>query len=210
MSAAKGRIDIDAHGDTKRSIAVLISGSGTTLCNLIEKRSAGELHPTIAVVVSGNRDAKGLAFAHAANIDVRVVDFREVKEPEFSKRIFSICREAQVDLVVLGGFLRRLNIPEDFSGRVINIHPSLIPEFCGKGYFGLKVHAAVLTAGRRATGCTVHYVDDEFDHGSIIAQVTVDVRADDTPESLAARVFDAECRLYPQVINQLTQSITTN
>jgi phosphoribosylglycinamide formyltransferase-1 len=187
----------------QRSIAVLISGSGTTLRNLIENRAAGNLRAGIAVVVSSHGEARGLEFARAAGIESRVVDFRSVREPDFSRRIFDLCRQAGVDLVVLGGFLRKLTLPPDFENRVINIHPSLIPEFCGRGFYGLKVHAAVLAAGRSVSGCTVHYVDDQFDHGPIIAQSQVPVLPNDTPATLAARVFAAECKLYPDVINQL-------
>lgn len=130
------------------------------------------------------------------------MDHRDYDSVEaFSKAIFDIVRLAGVDLVVMGGFLRRVTIPEDFVNRVINIHPSLIPAFCGKGNYGRRVHQAVVDYGCKVSGCTVHFVDDQYDHGPIIAQSTVEVKADDSAESLAARVFEAECELYPQVIN---------
>ncbi|HMP81035.1 MAG TPA: formyltransferase family protein, partial [Pirellulaceae bacterium] len=115
------------------------------------------------------------------------------------------CRQLAIDWVVLGGFLKRLTIPPDFTHRVVNIHPSLIPAFCGQGFYGSKVHRAVLDYGCKLSGCTVHFVDDLYDHGPIIAQVSVPVKHDDTVESLAARVFVQECELYPRVLNQLAK-----
>ena len=110
------------------------------------------------------------------------------------------CREAEAELVVMGGFLKHVLIPADFENRVINIHPSLIPAYCGKGFYGHRVHEAVLEAGEATSGCTIHFVDNEYDHGPIILQRQVVVEPEDTPESLAARVFEAECEAYPQVI----------
>ncbi|MGC4005388.1 MAG: formyltransferase family protein [Pirellulales bacterium] len=101
--------------------------------------------------------------------------------------------------------MKRLTIPEDFEYRVLNIHPSLIPKFCGHGMYGRRVHEAVLAAGEAFSGCTVHFVDDEYDHGPIIAQCQVPVAPDDTPETLAARVFKAECEMYPHVIRMLAE-----
>ena len=101
----------------------------------------------------------------------------------------------------MGGFLRRVAIPADFVNRVINIHPSLIPAFCGKGHYGSRVHQAVIDYGCKISGCTAHFVDDDYDHGPIIAQRTVPVFADDTSDELAKRVFEQECEIYPDVIN---------
>ncbi len=115
-------------------------------------------------------------------------------------------RSAGINLVVLGGFLRRLKVPDDFENRVINIHPSLIPAFCGKGLYGLRVHQAVIDYGCKISGCTVHFVDDHYDHGPIVAQRTVPVlTADDAPR-LAARVFAEECELYPETINLIADN----
>jgi len=186
---------------SKFRIAVLISGSGTTLKNLIRKRDAGLLDVEFSLVVSSNPDARGLEFARNANIPEYVYDHRVYSTTdEISHEVFAACREHHVDLVVCGGFLRRLKIEPDFVNRVINIHPGLIPEFCGKGMYGKHVHQAVISAGRTESGCSVHLVDDQFDHGPIVAQKKVAVHPDDTPETLAARVFEAECELYPAVI----------
>ena len=186
------------------NISVMISGGGTTLKNLIERYDHGDLDAQIAQVISNKPDAGGLQYAADAGIDCEVVDHREYDSVEsFSKAIFDAARGAGVDLVVMGGFLRRVVIPKDFVNRVINIHPSLIPAFCGKGNYGRRVHQAVVDYGCRVSGCTVHFVDDQYDHGPIIAQSTVEVKAEDSAESLAARVFEAECELYPRVINAI-------
>ena len=103
----------------------------------------------------------------------------------------------------MGGYLEHLLIPDDYENRVVNIHPSLVPSFCGKGYYGLRVHQAVLDYGAKVSGCTVHFVDNQYDHGPIIAQRCCPVHADDTPQTLQARVFSLECDLYPQVLSWL-------
>ena len=186
------------------SISVMISGGGTTLKNLIDRYDHGELDAQIAQVISNKPEAGGLQYAADAGIDCEVIDHREYDSVgSFSKAVFDAARGAGVDLVVMGGFLRRVAIPEDFVNRVINIHPSLIPAFCGKGNYGRRVHQAVVDYGCRVSGCTVHFVDDQYDHGPIIAQSTVEVKAEDSAESLAARVFEAECKLYPRVINAI-------
>ena len=182
-------------------LGVLISGSGTTLQNFIDRIADGRLRATIAVVVSSNRAAFGNVRAQRAGLPLRVVDYREFPEVEpFSERIFAILREFDVELVTLAGFLRLLRVPPDFEGRVMNIHPALIPAFCGKGYYGLRVHRAALERGVKVSGCTVHFVDNEYDHGPIILQRCVPVLDDDTPESLQARVFEQECEAYPEAI----------
>lgn len=187
------------------SIAVLISGSGTTLRNLIEYKQQNRLAAEIKLVISSDAKAAGLAFAAGEAIESKIVDHRDFVEVEdFSSQIFSHIRQANIDLVVMGGFLRRVQIPADFENRVINIHPSLIPAFCGKGSYGRKVHQAVINYGCKISGCTVHFVDDQYDHGPIIAQETVTVLPHDTAESLAKRVFARECEIYPKVINAIS------
>jgi phosphoribosylglycinamide formyltransferase-1 len=123
-----------------------------------------------------------------------------------SHTIFESCRRAHVRYVAMGGFLQRVIVPPDFENRIVNIHPSLIPAFCGTGLYGRFVHEAVLQYGCKVSGCTVHFVDNQYDHGPIIAQRCVEVLPSDTPESLAARVFGAECELYPQVLGWLAAS----
>lgn len=187
-------------------LAVLLSGSGTTLQNLLDRIAAGFLRAEIVAVISSKADAFGLTRAQQANIPAFVVERKSYSSrEEFSERIFGHCREAGVDLVCLAGFLQLLHIPDDFRNRVLNIHPALIPAFCGQGYHGLAVHRAVLDRGAKVSGCTVHFADNEYDHGPIAAQRVVPVLDDDTPESLAERVFAAECEAYPQVIQWFAQ-----
>ena len=187
-------------------LAVLLSGNGSTLQNLLDRIAAGLLRAEVAVVVSNKAEAYGLTRARQAGIPAFVVERKEFpSREESSARIFALCREAQVDLVCLAGFLQLLHIPQDFLQRVMNIHPSLIPSFCGKGYYGMAVHRAVLDRGVKVSGCTVHFVDNEYDHGPIITQRVVPVLDDDTPESLAQRVLAAEFEAYPQAIQWLVQ-----
>lgn len=186
------------------TLAVLVSGGGTTLRNLIAWRQARRLQAEIELVISSKRDAGGLQFAEQAAIPATVFDYREYPDAgSLSEPVFAACRQRDIDLVVMGGFLRQVDIPADFENRVVNIHPSLIPAFCGAGMYGMRVHRAVLEKGARISGCTVHFVDNQYDHGPIIAQQSVPVLDDDSPETLAARVFDSECQLYPRVINAI-------
>lgn len=185
----------------KLRVAVLISGGGTTFKNLLDWQRRDRLDVEFALVVSNNSNAAGLDFAEQAKIDSTVINHRDFDSVEsFSDVVFHAIAQANVDLVVMGGFLRRLKIPSQYTNRVINIHPSLIPAFCGKGHYGRHVHQAVLDYGCKISGCTVHFVDDHYDHGPIIAQATVPVLATDDASSLGNRVFEAECELYPNVI----------
>lgn len=182
-------------------LAVLISGGGTTLRNLVEKIADGVLDAEIVVVVSSNPQAGGLQIAERAGIPTHVVEQRKFDSlATFSDAIFSRCRDASPHLIAMGGFLKLVTIPPDFVNRVVNIHPALIPAFCGLGFYGRTVHQAVLEYGAKLSGCTVHFVDNQYDHGPIILQTAVPVRDDDTPDTLAARVFAAECQAYPEAL----------
>jgi formyltetrahydrofolate-dependent phosphoribosylglycinamide formyltransferase len=183
-------------------LGVLLSGGGTTLQNLLDRIGDGRLPGVvIACVVSSKAVAGGLERARAAGVPAFVVERKAcASRQEFSRRILDHCRTAHVELVCLAGFLQLLDIAADFAGRVMNIHPALLPAFGGKGYHGLHVHQAVLDTGVKVSGCTVHFADNEYDHGPIILQRTVDVLDDDTPESLQARVFAQECAAYPEAI----------
>ncbi len=177
-------------------LAVLLSGSGTTLQNFIDRR-VGD----IALVVGSKPTAYGVERAKAAGLPVAVVERKTSSSTEaFCDAIFSHCRAANVELVCLAGFLQLLRVPDDFAGRILNIHPALLPAFGGKGMYGHHVHEAVLTYGAKVSGCTVHFVDQEYDHGPVVLQRAVEVREDDTPDTLAARVFAAECEAYPEAI----------
>ena len=182
-------------------IVVLISGGGTTLRNLLERQAAGALCARVVAVVSSNAKAKGNQFAIRAGIPLHIVERSEYDSPEaFRTAVFDPCRAARAELVVMGGFLKHVLIPDDFFGRVINIHPSLLPKFGGKGFYGARVHQAVLDAGETTSGCTVHFVDDLFDHGPVILQRSVKVQSNDTAATLAARIFLQECEALPEAL----------
>jgi phosphoribosylglycinamide formyltransferase-1 len=182
-------------------LAVLISGGGTTLVNLVQQIHAGALAAEIPLVIASRSDCGGIDKARTAGLPCEVITRKShASTAAFSETIFARCRAAQVDLVVCGGFLALLQIPPDYRLRVINIHPALIPSFCGQGMHGHHVHAAVLARGCKVSGCTVHFLDDQYDHGPIIVQRTVPVLDEDTPETLAARVFEQECAALPEAI----------
>ena len=191
-------------------IVVLISGGGTTLQNLIRTMDEGRLSIEIPLVISSDPKAGGIRFAKDAGIPVATVK-REAFDSQgaFSEDVFARCREVGADLVVLGGFLKRITIPEDFTNRVTNIHPGLIPAFCGEGMYGHHVHEAVLRYGAKLSGCTVHFADNQYDHGPVILQKAVPVLDDDTPDTLAARVFEAECEAYPEALQAIAEGRVT-
>jgi len=185
-------------------IAVLVSGGGSTLQNLIARIAAGALPARIAQVISSRPDAFGVERARRAGLPIEVIARRVFPSIDaFSERTFELCRQSGARLVVLGGYLQLLRIPDDYRLKVINIHPALLPAFGGKGMYGHHVHEAVLAYGAKVSGCTVHFVDDQYDHGPVIAQRAVEVTDEDSPDTLAARVFAAECALYPAVIRDL-------
>ena len=182
-------------------IAVLLSGTGRSLENLQQEITAGRLHADIAVVVSSKPEAYGLVRAKAHGLDAVAVSRREHADLEaFNAAINAVLAPYGVDLVVLAGFLSLYQPLPALAGRVMNIHPALLPAFGGKGFYGDRVHQAVLDSGVKVGGCTVHFADPQYDHGPIILQTAVPVLDDDTVPSLAARVFAAECEAYPRAI----------
>lgn len=189
---------------TSLKIAVLISGSGRTLKNFIDLAAEGGLPIDIRLVVSSSAKARGLEYAAENGIASMVVRRNTFStDREFGDATFAACRNAGVEYVVMAGFMKLAPVPEDFAGRVVNIHPSLIPAFCGHGMYGDRVHQAVIDAGVKVTGCTVHFVDNIYDHGPIIWQQPVPVFEDDTADTLGKRVFEAEKEAYPQVLKLL-------
>ncbi len=181
-------------------LAVCVSGGGTTLQNLIDRVADGRLRASVVRVVAGRPGIGAIGRAEGAGIPVTVEPRAGRSLADFSAAVFDPIRRSGADLVILGGFLSLLEIPADYRGRVINIHPSLIPAFSGKGFHGPAVHRAAIEAGVKLSGCTVHFADDTYDTGPIIFQVPVPVLNDDTPENLAARVFEAESEALPEAI----------
>ena len=187
-------------------MAVLISGTGRTLKNLLERIEAGTLAADVRLVIASTPQAKGLQYAEQAGIPIHIVERKDHDSRDsFSQAIFRHCDEADVDYVVLAGYIKMLSIPLSYKNRVLNIHPSLIPAFAGRGYFGDYVHQAVLQYGAKVTGCTVHFVDDEYDHGPVILQKTTEVLENDTVSTLNDRVFEIERVAYPEAIQLLAE-----
>lgn len=189
------------------NLAVLLSGSGRTLQNIIDKINDKDLDAVIQVVISSSSKAYGIKRAEQNNIPVSIIKSSEYNNSEnFSNEIINEIEKYPVDLMVLAGFMHLFKIPDKYSGKVINIHPGLIPSFCGRGYYGHHVHEAVVKAGVKTSGCTVHFVDNEYDHGPIVLQRTVPVHGDDTPDILAERVFEEECIAYPEAIRLFAEN----
>ncbi len=184
------------------NLAILVSGSGTTLQNLIDKINDKTLNANIQVVISSAPATYGIKRAEQNNIPVAIVQRKGYNNSEiFSNTIINEIEKYSVDLIILAGFLHLFKIPDKYTGKVMNIHPGLIPSFCGKGYYGHHVHEAVIESGVKVSGYTVHFVDNEYDCGPIIIQKVVQVHEDDSPETLAQRVFKEECIAYPEAIN---------
>lgn len=180
-------------------LGVLFSGGGRTVENIARNIVQGSLHARIAVAISSHADAGGIERARKFGIRTEVLDYRE-SGPELSARINEVLDEERVDWVLLAGFIRYYEVPDRYHNKVLNIHPSLLPDFGGKGFYGMKVHQAVLEAGSKLSGCTVHLVNDEYDEGPVIVQRAIAVEPGETPETLAARVFEQECLAYPEAI----------
>jgi len=182
-------------------IGALIGGGGRTVLNLADEIEAGRLPAVIATVIASRPDLAGVGRAESRGLPVRVVARKDFDaEDEMHDAISRTLDDAGVDLVCLCGYLRLVRIDEHRVGKVMNIHPALLPDFGGRGMYGDRVHAGVLAAGRSYSGCTVHFVDEQYDHGPVILQRTCPVLAGDTVEALAARVFDEERRAFPEAI----------
>lgn len=188
-------------------LAVLASGEGTTLANLIDLIQAGRLNAQIVVVVGSRPEIGALKRAAAAKLMNFVVQPEAHKSAgQFSEKVFALCDDAGAELVCLAGWLSLLEIPQRYQGRAMNIHPALLPSpFGGKGMYGARVHEAVLQYGVKVSGCTVHFVDKDYDNGPIIVQKCCAVQEDDTPVTLAARVAELERAAYPEAIELFAQ-----
>ncbi len=186
--------------DSPIRLGVCVSGGGTTLQNLVDRIDDGRLSAEVVRVIASKPGIGAIARAERAGIPVTVEPRGKRPLAEFGEAVFGPIRHSGADLVILGGFLALVPIPTEYAGRVINIHPSLIPAFSGKGFHGQAVHQAAIESGVKLSGCTVHFADDTYDTGPIIFQIPVPVLNDDTPESLADRVFEAECEALPEAI----------
>ena len=185
-----------------KNIVVLVSGGGTNLQALLDAEKRGELGPGhISCVISSSPTAYALTRAADAGVKTRVLPKKGVNRETYTARMVEALREEEADLVILAGFMVILGpaLPAAYKNAVLNVHPALIPSFCGPGYYGLHVHEAVLAAGVKVTGATVHFVNEVCDGGPIILQGTVPVENDDTPETLQRRVMEqVEWKLLPK------------
>lgn len=196
----------------KTRIAVLVSGGGTNLQALIDSQSSGVIKSgEIVLVISNNSSAFALERAQKANIKTEVVLKKELQTQEkFEEKIISLLEENSIDLIVLAGFMSILSesFTSKFDKRIINVHPSLIPSFCGEGFYGLKVHECALKKGVKVTGATVHFVNEIPDGGEIIMQKAVEVKDGDTPEILQKRVMqEAEWKILPMSVEKISKEI---
>ncbi len=193
-------------------VAVLVSGGGTNLQAIIDAKTAGRIPSAeLALVVASNEKAYALTRAENAGIPAAVLrKARGEAIADYGERLLSLLHENRIDLVVLAGFLTILpeNVIRAYDHRMLNIHPSLIPSFCGDGFYGLRVHEAALQRGVKVTGATVHFVNEITDGGDIIAQKAVDILPDDTPETLQRRVMEqAEWVLLPRAVEDVARSL---
>jgi len=190
----------------KLPVAVFLSGGGRTLENLLRHRDQHGLPIEIRLVISSRAGVRGLQIAERDGIESLVIRKSDHDDAEYCRAMFDPVRRCGARYVVMAGFLKHVLIPDDFQNRVINIHPSLLPAFGGEGMYGLNVHQAALRRGVQFSGCTVHFVDNHYDNGPILLQRVCDVNRDDTPETLAARVFEQECQALPEALRRLQAS----
>jgi formyltetrahydrofolate-dependent phosphoribosylglycinamide formyltransferase len=189
------------------NLAVLASGSGTTFQNFIDRIAAQQLDATIKLLITSRPNIAALDRAASSGIPSHIIDRKSFSSADqFSKPIFNLIDENSIDLILLAGWLCMLTIPPRYQGRIMNIHPALLPSFGGPGMYGRKVHEAVLAHGCKISGCTVHFVDEQYDNGPIILQRVCPVLEDDTPDALAHRVFEEEKIAYPQAIRLFQQN----
>lgn len=184
-------------------LVVLASGSGTNFQAILDAIQTGSISANVSGLITNNPEAGAIQRAHSNDIPVKIISTadREAYENQLLKTLLSW----NPDLIVLAGFLKKIpeSVVDAFDQKIINIHPALLPKFGGKGFYGVRVHQAVIKAGEKESGCTVHYVNQHYDDGDIIEQVTVPVTSDDDAESLAKKVLQEEHKLLPRIINQL-------
>ena len=193
-------------------VAILVSGGGTNLQAIIDAKNAGKIPSAeLALVLASNDKAYALERAAKVGIPSEVLRKAKGEEPSlYGERLLEVLRRHEIDLVVLAGFLTILpeNVIRAYDHRILNVHPSLIPSFCGDGFYGLRVHEAALQKGVKVTGATIHFVNEITDGGDIIAQKAVEVLPDDTPETLQKRVMvEAEWVLLPQAVETVAKSL---
>jgi len=188
----------------KPKLGIIVSGTARTLKNLLEHEANNKLEAQIALVISTKYESKGADYAAEHGVPcVEIPRKLYMSDSIWSFEVTNSMLKHKVDYIALAGCVHRYVIPDEYQWKVVNIHPSLLPSFGGKGWYGNKIHEEVIKNGHSKTGCTVHFANDEYDAGPIIAQSSLDVLDNDTPETIAERVFELEKELYPKVINRL-------
>ncbi len=185
------------------NIAVFASGRGSNLMAILNAIKEGKLNAKVSVVISNNSNAGALTIAKENGIDALHISRKQFSSDEdYVKKILSELRARNVELIVLAGYMKKIppEIIREYPNKILNIHPALLPAFGGLGMYGMNVHKAVIDYGVKITGVTVHIVDEEYDHGPIVMQKAIEVRDDDTPETLAERVLKIEHEIYPEAI----------
>ena len=192
-----------------KKIAVFVSGGGSNFIAIHRQIIQGNILGKIVMVFSNNPNCGAIKFAEENSIPIFIIN--ATRYPNAHTRdefLLETCLKAEIDLICLAGFMKMLpqNIVKQYEYRILNIHPGLLPEFGGKGFYGTRVHEAVINTGKRESGATVHFVDEIYDHGPIILQKKVEVMETDTPESLAARVLKLEHELFPEVVKAFCEN----
>ena len=186
-----------------KKIAVFVSGGGSNFIAIHRQIIQGNILGKIVMVFSNNPNCGAIKFAEENSIPIFIINAVRYPNPHFRDEfLLKTCLKSEIDLICLAGFMKMLpqNIVKHYEYKILNIHPGLLPEFGGKGFYGMRVHEAVINTGKRESGATVHFVDEIYDHGPIILQKKVEVMETDTPESLAARVLKLEHELFPEVV----------
>ncbi len=189
------------------NICVLASGSGTDLQSILDACDSGQIKGNVALVISNNSDAYALERGRNHGAEAAYIDHRRISREEHERLVAAEIDKRNIDLIVLAGYLRMFTpfFVDRYRWKIINIHPALLPDFGGPGYHGTMVHEAVLEAGRKESGCSVHFVTEEVDGGPVIGQIRVPVMEDDTPETLQKRVLEKEHELLPLVVQWFSE-----
>lgn len=184
------------------NLVFFASGSGTNFQSVIDAINSGRLQAQISGLITDRPEAVALERAEKHGIPTHIID---LKKPDIGKHLLDLLSGLEPDLIVLAGYLKKIpdSIIEKYRGKIINIHPSLLPKYGGKGFYGMRVHQAVIENGEKASGCTVHFVDEIYDNGSVIEQVKVSVDKNESPDSLAKKILREEHKLLPRTIKKL-------
>lgn len=189
-----------------KKIAIFISGTGSNMKAIVESIERGDIKDVSpALVLSSTEKAKGLVYAKEKGINTSIFSYRGLSEKEINDGLMEVLEKNEIDMIILAGFMKILpaELTKKYKNRILNIHPSLIPKFCGKGFYGMKVHEAVIEAGESESGATVHFVDEGVDTGKIILQEKCPVYEDDSPEDLQKRVLKIEHKIYSEAITKV-------